>query len=914
MKGSNHGKNGSSVMGSASESQIFEAPPWDSSHQRRMSDSGSGQSQSQSSIYHSTRSVEAPPSGSNDVSRYPYHDRASAGGGRRKGKHPRSPRRTRSAHTPGESTPGRGSLESNKTNSASRLDVIDSPGSSSTEERDANPRPLVAAGHLDGSIRHSNLDRSNRTSLLDLSHTETSLSYLNESAASLTLQESQTFPVDSEAPQAACWNLAVEHRIFLRAVLELIAQRDNLATEVGMNDPNVLMSGTLKKASHLMKGAWKVKYVELRRGMFSYYEDAVSGRHQLMRSSGSAELLRKNIPLEANACQCRAVRLHQKALNITPRGAIFELAIAGRPKRLWMANSRDQRQAWIQAIHDAMVGGSVTRGGNPAQNSTASKSTGIDSRSPHKEDVKKYQKVQGLLRHSKSKEDYIQALRQIYRYDLSVPVKFIAKQAEQEQKGTSAGGNSSVKGAFHEEDVKKSVDQLFKDLHRDTIKIDGEVFMGNSGHAPERIMGALARRIMLAGRRSDANYGGYGEKNDRAASKYDMSESQALAYARDVLLSGNRTRSGGDSYFCVNTLTKNDDLVVLVPSSTEAEPVSITVTREDEDDGRLQETSKSGWLRTRRRTRNKWTKAYFDLSAGTLSYYRQALPRPHGLLGQISIVDTHISIEQEDGRSNAGEQLFVLKISKGGLERQILLEGEGKMIVWAYALECSSKAKGGAKPAPLMHAMRAVMNRVPNVPAAAVGAARRASLGAIPMMVARNSLTGMDDLSGKAVDKEEEKKEKKEKPETAEAALKEHVAKLGLDFSTLEERLAAYSNLQSAWVKASIKASTMYKICTLDPDGDENEDTWAVVEATFLQEFRVTGGHNPRIMRGEEIVRVDVVQCNSIPASVRRSSSGNEGMDSGDSPHRRGQMARLLRTFSDDVEYRGKGMANKGPR
>lgn len=909
MKGSNHSKNGSSVMGSASESQIFEATPGDSNHQRRLS--GSGQSQSQSSVYHSTRSFEVPANSGNEVSRYPYHDRTSTAGGRRKGKHPRSPRRTRSANTPGGSdTPYRGSLELNKTNSASKLDAIDSPGSSSTEEKDANPRPLVAAGRLDRSLQHNTLDRSNRTSLLDLSHTEGSLSYLNESAASLTLQESQTFPLDSETPQAACWNFAVEHRIFLKAVLELIAQRDNLASEVGMNDPNVLMSGTLKKASHLMKGAWKVKYVELRRGMFSYYEDAVSGRHQVMRSSASAELLRKNMPLEANACQCRAVRLHQKALNITPRGAIFEIAIAGRPKRLWMANSREERQAWIQAIHGAMVGGSVTRGGNPAQNSTTNKSGGIDSRSPHKEDVKKYQKVQGLLRHSKSKDDYVLALRQIYQYDLCVPVKFIAKQAEQEQKGTSAGVNSSVKGAFHEEDVRKSVDQLFKDLHRDTIKIDDEVFMGNSGHAPERIMGALARRIMLAGRRSDANYGGYAEKIGRAASKYDMSESQALAYARDVLLSGNRTRSGGDSYFCVNTLTKNDDLVVLVPSSTEAEPVSITVTREDEDDGRLQDTSKSGWLRTRRRTRNKWTKAYFDLSAGTLSYYRQALPRPHGLLGQISIVDTNISIEREDGRSNNGEPLFVLRISKGGLERQIQLEGEGKMIVWAYALECSSKARGGAKPAPLMHAMRGVMN----VPAAAVGAARRASLGAIPMMAGRNSLTGMEDISSKNVEKEEEKKEKKEKPETAEAALKEHVAKLGLDFSTLEERLSAYSRLQSAWVKASIKASTMYKVCTLDPDGDENEDTWAVVEATFLQEFRVTGGHNPRIMRGEEIVRVDVVKCNSIAASVRRSSSGNEGIESGDSPNRRGQMARLLRTFSDDVEYRGKGVANKGNR
>ena len=114
-----------------------------------------------------------------------------------------------------------------------------------------------------------------------------------------------------------------------------------------------------------------------------------------------------------------------------------------------MANSREERQAWIQAIHDAMVGGSVTRGGNPAQNSTVSKSGGMDSRSPHKDDVKKYQKVQGLLRNAKCKDDYVMALRQIYRYDLNVPVKWIVKQAEQESKGAGAGANGEVKGAFH---------------------------------------------------------------------------------------------------------------------------------------------------------------------------------------------------------------------------------------------------------------------------------------------------------------------------------------------------------------------------------------------------------------------------------------------------------------------------------
>ena len=210
------------------------------------------------------------------------------------------------------------------------------------------------------------------------------------------------------------------------------------------------------------------------------------------------------------------------------------------------------------------------------------------------------------------------------------------------------------------------------------------------------------------------------------------------------------------------------------------------------------------------------------------------------------------------------------------------------MLLWAYALECAAKAKGGGTPATLMNAMKSMMARVPRVPMT-VGRERRASLD--------NRASVMDDNSGRF-----------EGGTTAEAALKEHVANLGLDLDSLEERLAAYASQQSAWVKASIEASTVYKICTLDPEGDENEDTWAVVDATFLQEFRVTGGPNPRIMRGEEVVRVDVSQCAPIPSSVRRrASSQNERViNSPDSPGRRATMQKLLRTFSDDVDYKGK--------
>lgn len=402
-----------------------------------------------------------------------------------------------------------------------------------------------------------------------------------------------------------------------------------------------------------------------------------------------------------------------------------------------------------------------------------------------------------------------------------------------------------------------------------TLKINGEVYHGDSGHAPERMMGALARRIMLYGR---SNLNSDDEETEQSAhtgnvSKYDMSESQALSYARDILLSGKRTRSGGDSYFCVDTLCNNPSLIVVVPSSTEAEPLSISVSRDDDDEiGPSDSYSKSGWLRTRRRTRNSWTKLYFVLSEGTLSYYEQALPRPHGIQGQMMVAEATITVSREEARSDSNNNFVLNIVTKDkSRERQILFESEERLLVWLYALECTAKSKGGATPAPLVSVMRGVL---------------------------RMSGAKSNDDSSTAISP------RSEGTSLAEASLKEHVASLGLDFNALEQRLADYAAQTSATVKVSIQAITSYKICTLDPQGDDSEDTWAAVDATFLQDFRVSGGPNGRIVRGEEMVRVDVSHCCTLRSDSPPDGGAEGGSADPASTDRR--LRRLFRTFSDD--------------
>jgi hypothetical protein len=122
------------------------------------------------------------------------------------------------------------------------------------------------------------------------------------------------------------------------------------------------------------------------------------------------------------------------------------------------------------------------------------------------------------------------------------------------------------------------------------------------------------------------------------------------------LLSINRTRSGGDSYFAIDNLSSNSDLVVLVPSSQEAEPLLISVELDESDDVTTA-SDKTGWLRTRNRIQMSWRKRYFVLSEGTLSFYRHASPRPHGMRGQTVVTDASIP----ESMSSQSSQKMALK-------------------------------------------------------------------------------------------------------------------------------------------------------------------------------------------------------------------------------------------------------------
>jgi hypothetical protein len=596
---------------------------------------------------------------------------------------------------------------------------------------------------------------------------------------------------DEDAAQVAAQNFAVEHRIFMKSLLDLLSQRERYATEADINDKDTIKSGPLKKASHLVRGIWKVKYVEVRLGLFSYYEDE-------SKDSEEGTLVRKNIVLHADTCTCRAVKVQHNALSVSPGGAIFELKIEGGSTRLWMANSRGERQAWISAIQAATLGKSVTRGERCIDHT--SKSGHISDESPYRLDLELYMKVQGEIQQASSRQLYLGSLSELVGKKLNVPIQWIRQQI-----GGISTDHANI--AFREETISRGVNQLWKDLSRDSVRIDHELFVGGSGHSPEMIIGALMRYIIGFDKSSPLS----ANATDAQKSKYCIRESQALSYARDILLAGNRTRSGGDSYFCVNTLCKSPELAVVVPSSLEAEPWTISFTHiQAEKRGRGDQyycmNELSGWLKTRSRPQKPWKRRYFVLSEGTLSYFEKASPRPQGLRGQIAVADSTINVAEarnsngkKENALNEADSLsssknFVMSIvgKDGLLDRQILFEDKQKFILWTHSLEAYCVNDDMWEIDHSVSTVRGILQKL------------------------LEEIKGSQEPFGDFI--------------LGHKSLKDNAGDLGLDSEEVKSLINSASNSGAngrATVLVLVEASTDYKVCTLDPQGDDADDTWA---------------------------------------------------------------------------------------
>lgn len=150
--------------------------------------------------------------------------------------------------------------------------------------------------------------------------------------------------------------VALERKIYLRAALKLLDQRDQILDEktpersvsdvikYGSGSSSSVFSsftGILKKATgSSVTRSWKDKYVELRHGNFSYGD--LSGWGQTLNW--------KTIRLLSNDIHC------YPAKSSLSNGYVFALRETNGQKRLWMTDSLEDMNSWVDAIKTAMIG------------------------------------------------------------------------------------------------------------------------------------------------------------------------------------------------------------------------------------------------------------------------------------------------------------------------------------------------------------------------------------------------------------------------------------------------------------------------------------------------------------------------------------------------------------------------------
>ena len=144
-----------------------------------------------------------------------------------------------------------------------------------------------------------------------------------------------------------------------------------------------------------------------------------------------------------------------------------------------------------------------------------------------------------------------------------------------------------------------NMNQVRKDLPRDSLKVNGRTYTHMQGDAAVEL---LTNEILTFVRRSPAMLraqSGTSSSDDNApspsasarASNLKNAEATAMVFARRVLLGSTRTVSGGDAYDAVEWFFGNQESAVMIcldPSNTDA--VSISFYDAPSRDSNVQET------------------------------------------------------------------------------------------------------------------------------------------------------------------------------------------------------------------------------------------------------------------------------------------------------------------------------------
>lgn len=369
------------------------------------------------------------------------------------------------------------------------------------------------------------------------------------------------------AAEAKLAHMTKEREIFLRSALQLLDKREHNIPQkkkyknpfkfrrgkasrkghLGVDDSDTMMDvirfGSLRKANRFHRGIieverWKRKFIELRHGMFSYENENIKWLRGVKK---------KVILLSAQTCKCRVCPLEGEEGN-----KVFELTVYGGPRRLWLADSVEDRDAWVKAINTAMSGSAGDSGAqdletqqqqqsaqthpivrydpehpvssciacamsnisasvndycsgfsilhghkylaNSNSNTGSSGCACEGAAAPYADDISRYTSIQSAIRCAMTAEqcrDITCAIvESLSNTSMTIPVLFVKRQMNCENFAMSTQDSLTAKTL---QSVTSS--QVWKDLQRDSIRIN-DVLISGETEGPEGMIGCLVRTIL----------------------------------------------------------------------------------------------------------------------------------------------------------------------------------------------------------------------------------------------------------------------------------------------------------------------------------------------------------------------------------------------------------------------------------
>lgn len=384
--------------------------------------------------------------------------------------------------------------------------------------------------------------------------------------------------------------------------------------------------------------------MEVRPGSFSYFEDSAKKRENFGR---------KTIPLRTNRATCEVLKRN-----------LIALKIEGGPTRLWMTNSEDECQAWVRAIRDSMIGAGA---GDIDSNHSLNVSQ-------YQAALDQFQDLQGKL-FVASRDDYLSRVDELLRTNIRIPVQWVSDRAN------LGRGNRSMKPTSASAQMSRSSVGFWKSLQEeDTVSINGCAVSASSPHATERLIGALSRCILEF------------DKSYPIDGHVEMTELQALSFARDVMMNVLRSRNKDESRLALEYLCQNPKLGVIIEPLVSPEmndPISLQVNYATEANENP-EKDFSGWVSTRTRFKGTWRNRFLIIADGILNVFEHSSPRPHGLRGQLLLSGAGITAVQDKPKNESHLHILRVVSKNKDAERQLSFADESLLEEWKGALEMAA--------------------------------------------------------------------------------------------------------------------------------------------------------------------------------------------------------------------------------